>query len=511
MNERWLRTLFGRRMFISLLIILQAVLVIYLIVGSSQVSQVLYTVFYILSIFIALFVVMKKDKGAYKTAWIVLILLFPVLGGPLYVIFNYQISTRLFTTDIQTIRKRTVSLFPLPGDSKTDAQEHTGHYFAQIAYLQNYVGYPVYANTQTTYFPLGEEMFHAVLEELEKAERYIFLEFFIVQEGYMWNSILEVLKRKAALGVKVRLLYDDIGCFIMLPHDYQKQMEQLGIECRVFNPFRPLLSARQNNRDHRKIIVIDGITAFTGGINLADEYINAVVKFGHWKDTAVRLRGKAAWSFALIFLEMWHLCKSSNENLMDYYPWADEACPIETDGYVLPYADSPMDKEYVGEQVYIQLLNNARSYVYINTPYLILDDSMVDALTSAAKRGVDVCITTPHKWDKRLIHITTRSYYRELIRAGVKIYEYTHGFIHAKSMVSDDNILVIGTTNLDFRSLYLHFECGVWIYGSRAVTEAKEDFIQTQKSCQRIQDSDCKTSLPGRLVQEVLRLLAPLM
>lgn len=275
--------------------------------------------------------------------------------------------------------------------------------------------------------------------------------------------------------------------------------------------FRPVLTVKQNNRDHRKIAVIDGKVAFTGGINLADEYINAIEKHGHWKDAAVMLKGKAAWSFTLFFLQMWGMCTSTDEDYGAFYPWKDQDCPITAKGFVQPYADSPTDTENVGEHVYLQILNNAKEYVYINTPYLIVDDSMLSALCLAAKSGVDVRIVTPHRWDKWAVHMTTRSYYRELIKAGVKIYEYTNGFIHSKTFVSDDNTATVGTTNLDFRSLYLHFECGALLYDTDAVMEVKDDFLQTLDICQEITEKDCNANIVVRLFQDILRLFAPLM
>ena len=327
----------------------------------------------------------------------------------------------------------------------------------------------------------------------------------------MWNAVLDILKEKVKQGVKVRLMYDDVGSFFLLPKDYPKQMKKLGIDCVIFNPFRPVLTSVQNNRDHRKITVIDGKVAFTGGINLADEYINAIDKHGHWKDAAVMVEGKAAWSFTLMFLHMWELATGIDEDYTQYYPWTSEPYDIKADGFVQPYADSPMDKENIGEHVYLQIINNAKNYVYINTPYLIIDDSMVSALCLAAKSGVDVRIVTPHRWDKWFVHMTTRSYYRELINAGVKIYEYSIGFIHSKTFVSDDTTATVGSTNLDFRSLYLHFECGMWMYQTDAVMEVKEDFLKTLEVCQEITPKDCKCSIPMRVFQDIMRLFAPLM
>ena len=324
----------------------------------------------------------------------------------------------------------------------------------------------------------------------------------------MWNTVLDILKRKVAQGVKIRVIYDDMGCFFLLPKNYAKHLEKLGIECVVFNPFRPLLSVIQNNRDHRKIAVIDGKVAFTGGINLADEYINGYEKHGHWKDSAVMLTGKAAWGLTVIFLQMWELCTKRAEDYSVYYP---DIISSPKTGYIIPYSDSPLDNENVGEHVYLQIINNAKKYVYINTPYLIIDSSMVSALMLAAKSGVDVRIVTPHKWDKRLVHMTTRSYYRELIDAGVKIYEYTTGFIHSKTFVSDDYAATVGTANLDFRSLYLQFECGVLMYNTPAVMQVKEDFLSTLKICQPITKEDCLCNLITRFFQDILRLIAPLM
>lgn len=508
---KWMRKLFRRRMLIALLILGQAAFFVYWIVSESMVSQRLSQVLTIISILVVLYVVSKRDKGAYKTIWVFLILCFPIFGGLFYLLVTCQTTTKLMRRDIAIALEKTKELYSLPGDGYEEAREITDGHFPQVRYLQDYVGYPVYSNTQIQYYSLGELFFDALLQQLERAEQYIFLEFFIVQEGLMWNSILEILKKKAAEGVKIRLIYDDLGCFFILPIDFIKKMEAAGIECAVFNPFRPFLTVKQNNRDHRKIIVIDGKVAFTGGINLADEYINAYEKHGHWKDSGIMLEGKAAWSFTLMFLEMWALCKKVDEDIFSYYPWQLTPCEIEPDGLVQPYADSPMDDENVGEHVYLQIINQARDYLYINTPYLIIDDSMVSALCLAAKRGVDVRIVTPHKWDKWLVHMTTRSFYRELIQAGVKVYEYSKGFLHAKSFVCDDVVGTVGTINLDFRSLYLHFECGTWIYGSRAVMGIKQDFLDTLPVCQQISEKDCANNLISRLFQEILRLFAPLM
>jgi cardiolipin synthase len=338
------------------------------------------------------------------------------------------------------------------------------------------------------------------------------MEFFIMRQGAMMNPVISILEKKAREGLEVRVMYDDLGCFLSLPPRYREHLEHKGIRCQIFNPFRPIVSSLQNNRDHRKIVVIDGKTAFTGGINLADEYINAFEKYGHWKDSGIKIEGEAAWSFTLIFLQMWNMGKPFlQSNFLSFYPWGDSACTVPSDGYVQPYGDSPRDRENVGEHVYIRIISQAKEYVYINTPYLVIDDNLLSALTLAAKSGVDVRIITPHRWDKRIVAITSRSYYRELISAGVKVYEYTSGFNHSKTFVSDDKIATVGTTNLDFRSLYLHFECGVIVYNSDTVQAVKADFLRTIPVSHQISLAECARNAFQRIIPDVLRIFAPLM
>ena len=390
MRYSWFRILLRRRLAVILLMFLQICFLAYIFHSESYISDILRTSVHVISGFLVLHIISKKDKGANKVAWVFLILLFPLFGGLLYLLYYFQASTRTFGKRILQIEERNRKLYELPGNASEltpDALQH----ISQIRYLQ-YAGFPVYNGTETEYYSPGEVFFCELLRELEKAERYIFLEYFIIQEGTMWNSILNVLKEKAGQGVEVRILYDDIGCFLTLPKDYTAQLGRYGIKCAVFNPFRPILSAVQNNRDHRKITVIDGKVAFTGGINLADEYINAFEKHGYWKDAGLKVKGKAAWSFTMMFLGMWELCCEEWEEAERFFPENGYSSETAEDGFVQPYADSPMDDENVGEHVYLQILNNAKDYVYICTPYLIVDDSMVSALCLAAKSGVDVRI-----------------------------------------------------------------------------------------------------------------------
>lgn len=508
-KTKWYRKLFLRRVLIILAMMVQVWLMVDVVLDLSRYSPVISTIHSLSSLAVAIYIASRKDKSAFKTSWIVLVLVFPLFGGVMYLLFNFQSATRRFRRQIEAAQREFEPQFQLSDGCADRAAQQFQANSTLIHYLQDYAGFPIYEQTETTFLSPGERMLEALLPELEKAEHYIFIETFILEEGVMWDSILDVLKRKAAQGVLVRIIYDDMGCFLTLPQDYAQTLEQYGIEVAVFNPFQPFLTVKQNNRDHRKITVIDGKVAFTGGINLADEYINAVEKYGHWKDSAILLRGDATWSFTLIFLQMWHFVTKQEEELAKYRPTGIRA--FDHDGFVQPYADSPTDDDNVGEHVYLQIINNAKQYLYINTPYLIVDDSMISALCLAARSGVDVRIITPHKWDKRMVHITTRSYYRELIRSGVKIYEYTIGFNHAKTFVSDDTVATIGTTNLDFRSLYHHFECGTVVYGSRAVMQVKADYLDTLTICQQVTEEDCSGGVLMRLLQDVLRLFAPLM
>ncbi len=510
MKKNWYRILFRRRFTVALLLLMQFAVLLFLLEDSRRKYFWLGPALTIMSTLVTLRIISSRDKSAYKLTWSLMILVFPVFGGLFYLLYKLQTRTAGLHTRAAHIEKASRALFLRPGDACAAANRAFPTLARQTDYLQDYVGFPIYEHTATSYYGSGEEKYAALLEALRSAKRYIFLEYFIIRDGKMWDTILEILIEKAAKGVEVRVIYDDMGCFLLLPIKYPKLLEQKGIKCAVFNRFRPFLSALQNNRDHRKIAVIDGEIAFTGGVNLADEYINRVHRFGHWRDAAISMRGDAAWSMTVLFLEMWSLCKNKAEDFNLYYPSTPTAL-ITSDGFVQPYADSPLDGEHVGEHVYLETISSAQKYVYICTPYLIIDDDMVSALILAAKSGVDVRIITPHIGDKRLVHMTTRSYYRELTRGGVKIYEYLDGFTHAKTFVADDTVAIVGTTNLDFRSLYLHFECGVRLLGTSSVHAVRQDFERTLMHCREITAADCKYHPFVRTLQDILRLFAPLM
>ncbi len=466
-----------------------------ILVGGLIAFMDSFYIFYSLSIALSFGVVLwilnDTSNPAYKIAWLIPILVFPVFGGILYLFFG---RIRLSGEMKRRIRESERRVRPLvtQGAENLKALESLNIDAAvQSRYLSVNARSPVWNGTATEYLPSGESAFRSITEALEKAGHFIFLEFFIIGEGRMWETILAILVEKARRGIDVRVMYDDFGCLGRLPPNYDRHLEALGIRCAVFNLLRPFLSASYNHRDHRKILVIDGRVGFTGGINLADEYINEYRRFGHWKDNAIRLEGDAVQSFTLMFLNLWsHARRKKDDNqLHDVFP-VDESPRVEPDGFVQPYEDSPLDAELVGENVYLNLIGKARRYLYITTPYLIVDNEMQMALVLAAKNGLDVRIITPHIPDKWYVHAVTRANYRALVAGGVRIFEYTPGFIHSKTFLADDLFGTVGTINLDFRSLYLHFECGVWLCGCRSLIAMRDDFLATLGECHEVTIAD---------------------
>ena len=510
MKRSWIRALVGRRILVFLLLIVQAVLMVYIVISSSRISQIIDVGLRLVSALVALLIINREMNPSYKLVWLFMILLLPLFGGFFYLICKYQANTRRFKKDVTKIDELCRHyLKPTPDClGELDGADNA---VATARYLQEWAGFPLCRDTETRFLCPGERFFEAAVRELEQAKRYIFLEYYIIRDGEMWNTILDILKRKAREGVDVRVLYDDFGCFLSFSKHYRRYLESCGIKCRVFNSFRPILTAVQNNRDHRKIMVIDGRVGFTGGINLADEYINRDSPLGHWKDAAIMLRGSAVRNLVGIFFSLWYRRGDLPENADLFLPEPDQPLCGDTGGYCQPYSDSPMDRESVSEHVYMQMIGHASRYIYITTPYLVIDDGMMEALTSAAKSGVDVRIMTPRRGDNPLVQRTMRSYFKRLIRAGVKLYEYTPGFIHAKTIVTDDECAVVGTINFDYRSLYLQFECGVWMYRTAAVAQVRDDFEKDLPRCRLLGEKDCRKNFLSGMIDEVLRLFAPLM
>ena len=395
-----------------------------------------------------------------KITWLVLIMIAPVFGCLLYLFSLKEIGYRAMQKVVGERLTKTINTLPQTEAILSKLDRRRAGVYSLAHYVHKSVGYPIYQNTTVTYFPSGEAKFQQLLAELAQAKHFIFLEYFIVEEGAMWGQILDILIRKAAEGVDVRIIYDGICEFILLPKGYSKKLASLGIQCKVFAPFTPMFSTHYNFRDHRKIAVIDGHTAFNGGINLADEYINHKPRFGHWKDTAVMLKGDAVQSFTLMFLQSWNLSKKEADCTSFLSPVT--GAPV-TQGFVMPYGDQPLDSHQVGKQVYLDMLNRAQRSIYIMTPYLILDAELENALKYAAQRGVNVKIILPGIPDKKIPYALAKTHYASLISAGVEIFEYTPGFVHAKVFLCDDLEAVVGTINLDYRSLYHHFECATYL------------------------------------------------
>ncbi len=506
-----LSVLFSRTALILLLIILQLAVMLGAATMLNDYAVYVYGAFIVLGAVIVIHIINEKGNPAFNMTWMLLVLIFPAFGCLFYIWVKSQLGTRYIGKRLRELRLDTAKYMGQKSEV-IEALRSSKPSNANLAhYMQYHLGFPAYRNTEAEYFSCGEEKFPALLRELNKAERFIFMEYFIVEEGYMWDSILNILKKKVAAGVEVRFMYDGMCSISMLPYNYPKQLRKFGIQCKMFSPIRPVLSTTQNNRDHRKICVIDGKVGFTGGINLGDEYINRKERFGYWKDTAVMLKGDAVQSLTMLFLQMWNVTELKPDHFENYLTPMKSELRREL-GFMLPYGDSPYDNENVGEEVYFHILNHAKKYVHIMTPYLILDSGMLDTLTRAAKSGIEVCIIMPHIPDKWYAFAVAKTFYRELIEAGVQIYEFIPGFVHAKIFVSDNDTATVGTINLDYRSLYLHFECGVFIYNNPVVWDIERDFQETLKKCRRISVSDLrKTSLPMRLCGRVLRLIAPLM
>ncbi len=506
--NKLLKKVFSRTVVTALLIVIQVAWLAALLLRLGNSLPAIQTVLRILSLVAILFVIKSDMNPSYKIGWILLIAVLPILGGLMYVIFGNKRPTKYMREMLRAQLEKSAEYLDT---QESITGELDGGAAGLFKYLEGSAGYPTAKNTTVRYYRVGEEMYADLLPELEKAEKFIFLEYFIIRPGEMWDGVLEILKRKAAAGVDVRIIYDDMGCIDILPANYNATLEGWGIRTMAFNRFVPAVSLVMNNRDHRKITVIDGKVGFTGGINISDEYINVKERFGHWKDTGLMLKGPGVFNLTLMFLEMWNAFNKDGDGYAEFIPDSFEECGSADDGYVLSFSDSPLDNESVGESVYTDMLYQAKDYIYITTPYLAIDSELQTALCMAAKRGVDVRMITPGIPDKKLVYRLTRSYYPTLLRAGVKIYEYTPGFIHAKSFVCDDKLCVVGTINMDYRSLYLHFECGTLMYNNPEIKQVKKDDLDTMEKCRKVELSDMKTNFLGELFDSFLRSVAPLL
>lgn len=505
---------FSRMGMIIALMCLQVLIMFCIFLWFGQYLPHIFGSSIIFTIFMVLYLLNSEIDPTAKITWLVLIMIVPLLGAVLLLYTQMDIGHRAIKKRLQEILDETEDCILQSQETLRKLMEEN----RETAMLAHYIGrtgcYPVYDHTDVKYFPIGEDKFKELLVQLQKAEHFIFLEYFIIDEGLMWGKILEILVEKAKQGVEIRVMYDGTCEFALLPHDYPKRLQELGIKCKIFLPATPFVSTHYNYRDHRKIVVIDGHTAFTGGVNLADEYINHVERYGHWKDTAIMLQGQAVKSFTLMFLQMWHVDKNTKEyRKFLELPAANFRQNARLDnGYVLPYGDSPLDNDKVGERVYIDILNHAHQYVHIMSPYLILDGEMENALKFAAERGVDVRLILPGIPDKSIPYALAKTHYMSLLKSGIKIYEYTPGFVHAKVFVSDDRKAVVGTINLDYRSLYHHFECAAYLYRASCITEIEQDFQDTMAKCREVTPETVKkTRWTWKIEGAVMKFMAPLM
>lgn len=493
----------------GLLILLQVLLFVIIEQSVSVVAAAVYRAVEILAVVLVFLIINKRSNPNYKMAWIIFIIISPLVGGGLFFLWGNGRVKPILKRRIAGYRRRYRHLLTQNREVSEYLEQKDVLHARQSQFLYRESGYPVYTDTKVEFYAPGEEFFERMLEELEGAEKYIFMEYFILVKGEMWDRIHEILKRKARAGVEVRVIFDDFGSISRQGMNFTKALRSEGIKVIAFNQIRASIDLLLNNRDHRKICVIDGYVSMTGGMNIADEYINIDSPHGYWLDSGVIMKGAATASFVMAFCEMWSSVSRERMNAAKYiireFP--------KTPGFVQPYTENPLDTDHnPAEGIYRQILNTARDYVYIMTPYLILDNTMIAAVTSAAKAGIDVRIITPKIRDKWYVHPVTRFNYQELLEAGVRIFEFTPGFVHSKTFVSDDAVATCGTVNMDYRSFYFHFECGVWFCSNDAVIDMRDHFLKTQEMSEEITlEAWKKRPLYRKFGQALLNVFAPFM
>lgn len=508
-SKIFFRVVFSRTMITLVLLLLQAAILFLNFAIFRRLSAYFVSGYVLFSLIVLLYLLNKEDIPEFKLVWVIPICVFPVFGSLLFLFVDRNFGTRGVRKALKKIIRDTACYVERQPEVLAELQKENPQ-VGNLAYYADTVGdYPTYKNCSVKYFPFGENKWEDMLEELKQAQEFIFMEYFIVEPGIMWNSVLEILKEKAAAGVKVYLMFDGTCSLFLLPYNYPKQLGKFGIHAKYFSKIVPVLSTHQNNRDHRKILVIDGKTAYTGGVNLADEYINKKEKFGRWKDTAVKIKGPAVDSFARMFMRMWNL---DGKESLDFGTHLGKYEKQEAEGYVMPYADGPDRRENMAEKIYMDMMNTAEKTLSIMTPYFIVDNALLNALKYTAQRGVKVTMLLPHIPDKRFAFAIARTYYKTLMRAGVHIYEYTPGFVHAKMFLADGKKAIVGTINLDYRSLYHHYECAAFFYKHPVIGEIAADFENTIAQSQAVTYEYYKKINPlWRIIGYVLNLFAPLM
>lgn len=504
-----LKLVFSKYFLSALALLIQVSLLVFFIAVFNEFFALFQLINVVIGVRIFYAIVNKEENPQYKTPWLFLVLFLPIFGVTFYILFGRPKVTK---KEAKFFREITDKIFPFMEEAennKRDVSNVLGRWNGINNYLRNNSKMNGTLGNEIKYYPLGELLWEDLLTELKKAKKYIFMEYFIIDPGIMWDSIHEILAEKVKEGVEVRLLYDDVGCMTMLHSGYYKKLRKEGIQCYKFNKLLPFVSGIYNNRDHRKITVIDGEVGFTGGINLGDEYINRNDRLGHWKDTGIRIKGNAVKNLLCMFLIAYDVQSRRVSDYGDYF--VKEYKSYSDKGYANPFGDGPKPyyNEQVGENNYVNLINEAKDYVWITTPYLIIDYNLLSALKNAASKGVDVRIVTPHIPDKKLVLNMTRSHYKPLMDSGVTIYEYTPGFIHAKMLIADGEIAFVGTINLDYRSLTHHYECGTVIFGQDCITEIESDFKHIFEISEAI-PKDFRLKWPARFMNKLLKVFEPM-
>lgn len=495
-------------MILAYLIIFELLLLFFFLSFISAVSQTISIILKTISVLMVIYIYNRDDNPSYKLAWISVILIAPTIGGVLYLLFGGKKVPKELRRVIEDSDEVTAGILAQESHVIEELKEENMEAFKQANYFMKYAGYTCSKNTETFFIKDGELYYKYLMEEIKKAEKFVFLEYFIIEQGKMFNDICNLLVEKVHQGVDVRLMYDDAGCITKVSDKFDEQLRKMGIKCKVFNPITARLAIQMNNRDHRKITVIDNKVGFTGGINLADEYMNEKEVYGHWRDQGIMLKGEAVTSLTFMFLKFWDHGESVKSDYSKFLIHEKG----NHDGYVIPFSDSPTDDESVSENAHLNIIHAAKEYVYIQTPYLILDNVVSDSLKLASKNGVDVRIMVPHIPDKKLVNQVTKSNYERLLESGVRIYEYTPGFVHAKTVICDDEFGIIGSINLDYRSYFLHFECGAWMYQSKAILDCRNDFLKTLDECHEVTYEEyMKTNALIRIMRSILNLFSPLL
>lgn len=508
-NNRRVYNMPTRTIAAAVLILIQLSLFVAVVYAASLKALWVYIPLQLASIITVIFIVNRRGNPSFKLTWIIFILLAPLFGGLMFLLLGSGKTSPMFKKRWKKNKEEQKKLLSQDEAVANKLEYSCMHHSRQSSYLYNESGFPVYDGTHTTFYPTGEEFFISVTDELEAAQKYIFIEFFILAEGELWDKIHKILRRKIKQGVEVRIIYDDFGSLKRQREDFAELLRKQGFKVSVFNPIRPSVDMFLNNRNHRKIIVVDGKVSFTGGLNIGDEYINLEQPFGYWCDCGIRLAGKATKSFVSMFCHMWNTINPKDVIIPEKYI-TEYSVPAL--GFAQPYSDDPLGNSNPAEGLYMQMINYAQRYLYISTPYLILDNTVITQLKLAAKAGIDVRILTPKKWDKWYVHPVTQYYYDELLEAGIKIYEYTPGFVHAKFFVSDDVVATVGTVNVDYRSFYFHFECGAWICGNDSVVEVRDHFLSLLRQSEEIKlEKWRRRPLAKRFKQQLLHIFAPFM